>query len=158
MWIVLVVLVAVGGAAVWLTPERSPTESARPTSIESSSDVDSSEPRPLKLLMVELAQDMARVNDGIWHGDRTMIADGAQAIADHPEILPSQMETLKEKLGERFSGFVGLDQAVHDMAAELAQSAPKADMRAIVQSYGQLQQGCVSCHAGYRDEVREVLY
>lgn len=157
-WIILAALVAVGGAAVWLTPEPGPAESARSTSIEASSDADSSESRSLKLLMVELAQDMTRINDGIWRSDRTMIADGAQAIADHPKILPSQMETLKEKLGERFSGFVQLDQAVHDMAAELVESAPKADMNAILQSSGQLQQGCVACHAGYRDEAREALY
>ncbi len=156
-WIVLAALVALGGTALWLTFDGAPEEMTETIVSGTSSDAASSETRPLKLLMVELGQDMSRINDGIWHMDREMIVAGARAIAEHPKIDPQQMQRLKEALGNRFSGFVQLDQAVHDTSAELARRAPDMGLTEIVRSYHELQQGCVACHTGYRDAVREAL-
>lgn len=114
--------------------------------------------RPLRFLMVGLAQDMSRISDGIWHEDYEMIQNGARGVADHPRVTPEEMAAIKAALGERFEAFVAFDRQVHGSAVEIADAAGQLNLGRILESHGKLQQGCVSCHATFRDEVREALY
>jgi hypothetical protein len=117
------------------------------------------DPRPLSALMVDLSQDMNRIHEGIWREDFRMIRTGARRIAAHPKIMPEQMAVIKQALGEAFGTFVGYDRLVHDTADSIATLAGSADPRLqrILTLEGQLQQGCVSCHAAYRARVRAAL-
>lgn len=119
---------------------------------------DTSQTRPLKYLMVSLGQDMNRINDGLWHGDFEMVRVGARAIADHARVPPEQMAAIKDALGARFQQFVGFDQQVHRTAVEMTHAARREDVGSILDAYRDLQIGCTSCHAAFRDEVRAGLY
>lgn len=122
------------------------------------SPTDTLHTRPLRYLMVGLGQEMSRINDGFWHEDYEMIADGAQGIADHARVTAEEMAAIKQALGDRFGSFVGFDQSVHLNATELVGAAENQDMRHVLEVHGRLQQGCISCHATFRDEVRAALY
>lgn len=119
---------------------------------------DTLQTRPLRFLMVGLGQDMSRISDGLWHEDYEMIREGARGVADHPRVTPEEMAAIKAALEGRFEAFVGFDRLVHDTAEELAGAAAARDMGRVLELHSRLQQGCVSCHAAFRDEVREALY
>lgn len=121
-------------------------------------DPDTVKTRPLRILMVQLAQDMRRISDGIWHEDYIMIKKGAAGIAHHPRISPAQMKSIKQALGNRFPQFVQIDKQVHHTAVEMVSAAKRKQMGTILEHYGTLQQGCVACHSGFREEVRDALY
>ena len=122
------------------------------------SSQDTLQTRPIRLLMVELGQDMNRINDGLWHEDYRMIRQGASAIADHPRITANEMAAIKSALTERFEAFVEIDRHVHQTAVTMANAADGKDLAAIMEAYSTLQRACVSCHAAFRDEVRAALY
>ena len=114
--------------------------------------------RPLRFLMVGLGQDMSRISDGLWHEDYEMIRQGARGVADHPRVMPKEMAAIKAALEGRFESFVGFDQLVHHTADELAEAAEMRDMQRVLDLQSRLQQGCISCHAAFRSEVRQALY
>lgn len=119
---------------------------------------DTLQTRPLRFLMVGLGQDMSRISDGLWHEDYEMIRQGARGVADHPRVTPEEMATIQAVLEGRFETFVGFDQLVHDTADEMAGAAAERDMGRVLELQGRLQQGCISCHAAFREEVRQALY
>lgn len=119
---------------------------------------DTLQTRPLRFLMVGLGQDMSRISDGLWHDDYEMIRQGARGVADHPRVPPEEMAAIKAALQERFEQFVGFDRQVHHTADELADAAAQHDMRRVLALQNRLQQGCISCHSAFRDEVRKALY
>ena len=116
------------------------------------------ESRELQTLMVELALDMERIDQGLWHEDYRMIEQGARAIAGHPKIPKEQMQLIKKALGSRFKQFVQFDKTVHQTATQVANAAANEQMSEVLENYRQLQQGCMACHAGFRAEVRSALY
>ncbi len=114
--------------------------------------------KPLRPLMVELAQDMDRIATGLWHEDYDLIRQGARNIAQHPKISPSQIATLKKALGPQFQTFVKYDKHVHHTATKLVEAAEARDWSTILTLHEQLKRGCVTCHTAYRDTVRTVLH
>jgi len=86
-------LLATAGALclglVWSSAPAAPASSSSPPSIPSAEDT--IETKQLRLLMVGLAQDMDRINTGLWHEDYDLIYQGASAIAAHPKIPPEQV-------------------------------------------------------------------
>ena len=113
--------------------------------------------KPLRPLMVELAQDMDRIATGLWHEDYDLIEEGAQSIAHHPKIPPSQLAKIKEALGREFNGFVSMDKSVHTTATELVQAARARNWSAVLDTHERLKRGCTSCHTAYRERLRPVL-
>ena len=114
--------------------------------------------RPLRLLMVGLGQEMSRIGDGIWHEDYEMIRQGARAVANHPRVTVEEMAAIKNALNEQFPVFVGHDQAVHQTATQLAVAAQAQNMEDILRLKSELTQSCTTCHAAFRDDVRNALY
>lgn len=114
--------------------------------------------RPLRALMVGLGQDMARISDGIWHEDFLMIEQGAESVATHPKITPDEMAAIKTALDDRFAQFVSFDKVVHEAAEQLVKAARQNDMQGVLDLQSQIRQGCVSCHATFRSEVRHALF
>ena len=113
--------------------------------------------KPLKPLMVELAQDMDRIATGLWHGDYDLIQQGARGIAQHPTIPPSQLATIKTALGDPFSTFVEYDKTVHRTASTLVDAAEAKNWTKVLKAQERLQRGCVTCHTAFRDQLRPVL-
>jgi cytochrome c556 len=113
--------------------------------------------KPLRPLMVGLAQDMDRIATGLWYEDYDLIEQGARGIAQHPKIPPGQVATIKTALGDQFSAFVEYDKTVHRTATELVAAAEARDWSAVLKTHERLQRGCVSCHSAYRDQLRPVL-
>ena len=114
--------------------------------------------KPLRPLMVGLAQDMDRIATGLWHEDYDLIEQGAHNIAQHPKIPPGQLATIKQALGRQFKTFVQYDKRVHHMATKLVDAAEARDWSAVLNHHEQLTRGCVTCHTAYRDTVRAVLH
>lgn len=118
---------------------------------------DTTQTKPLRLLMAGLAQDMERINTGIWYEDYDLMEQGGTAIANHPKIPPEQIGKIKSALGEEFTTFVQYDQTVHKTASELAEAAADEDLAAVLDAYTRIRNGCVGCHTAYRDRLRPVL-
>lgn len=127
----------------------------RPSSPQTAADT--SDTKRLRLLMVELAEDMSRINTGIWHEDADLVRQGASSIANHPGIPPDQIAKIKKALGREFQNFVRFDKAVHGTATELVSAAEARDWAGILSKYTELRDGCVGCHTAYRDRLRPVL-
>lgn len=114
--------------------------------------------KPLRPLMVELAQDMDRIATGLWHDDLDLIREGAHGIARHPKIPPKQMAKIKEVLGKEFQTFVQYDKRVHGAASNLVSAAEARNWSKILTTHERLQRGCVGCHRAFRDRVRSALH
>ena len=111
-------------------------------------------PPTLVEIMRQLEVDMTRVAHGVWVADFDSIAAGAGAIADHPTVGPAERAEIMGILGDRGPGFAEADRRVHDIAVELAERARAGDMGGVLESLGDLQAGCVACHAGYRATIQ----
>jgi len=107
--------------------------------------------------MVRLAQDMARINAGIWHEDYDLIREGASSIANHPKIPPDQIAKIKKTLGTDVQNFVRYDKAVHSTATELVSAAEARDWSGVLSKYTEIGDGCVGCHTAYRARLRSVF-
>lgn len=118
---------------------------------------DTTQTKPLRLLMAGLAQDMARINTGIWYEDYDLMEQGGTAIANHPKIPPAQIAKIKKALGTEFKAFVQYDQTVHNTAVELAEAASDRNLTAVLDAYTRIRNGCTGCHTAYRDRLRPVL-
>lgn len=125
-----------------------------PTSPQAADTVVTKQLRPL---MAGLAQDMSRINTGIWHEDFDLVRQGALSIANHPRIPPDQIAKIKESLGQEFQNFVRFDKAVHGTATELVSAAEARDWSDVLTKYTELRDGCFGCHAAYRERLRPVL-
>lgn len=141
-----VALLLIGGTLV---------SSSRSTSARAPADT--TDTKRLRLLMVGLAQDMSRINTGLWHEDYELIREGAAAIANHPKIPPGQITKIKTELGPEFQNFVRFDKNVHGTATELVSAAEARDWSAMLTKQTELRDGCVGCHTAYRDRLRPVL-
>lgn len=117
---------------------------------------DTIDTKRLRLLMVGLAQDMARINTGIWHEDFDLVQQGASSIANHPRIPPDQIAKIKKALGQEFQNFVRFDKAVHGTATELVNAAEARDWSGVLTKQTELRDGCFGCHTAYRERLRPV--
>ena len=129
-----------------------PVASTTPTA-----PADTVDTKPLRLLMVGLAQDMARIQTGLWHEEYDLIREGASSIANHPKIPPDQIAKIKNALGADFQNFVRYDKTVHKTATELVRAAEARDWSGVLSAHTQIRDGCVGCHTAYRDRLRPVL-
>jgi cytochrome c556 len=130
----------------------SPPSSSQPTA-----SVPADTTKPLKPLMVGLAQDMDRIATGLWHEDYDLIRQGARGIAQHPKIPPSQIAAIKDTLGNQFPTFVQYDKSVHRAASQLVTATEAKDWSSVLETHERLQEGCLSCHTAFRSRVRPVL-
>jgi cytochrome c556 len=60
---------------------------------------------------------------------------------------------VKKTLGERMQAFGQYDKLVHDTADSLKVAATERNMESVLEKYQIIQQGCVSCHASFRNEI-----
>ncbi|WP_303908623.1 cytochrome c [Thiohalomonas denitrificans] len=111
----------------------------------------------LKSIMAQLGRDMRQVSDGILLGDLEQVAQGAQAVADHPRPSIGQRWRILQGMGDELEGFRQADALVHDKAVELGEAAHAGDRKQALRRYFGLVEACIACHDKYREPVRELM-
>lgn len=118
---------------------------------EVNSDID------LKRIMQDLQSDSALVVEGLMVENFEIVDAAATRIADHPRIPPAQVALVAAELGSEMPNFKQLDTLVHDLALSISAAAREADTAAIADDYKRMLDGCLACHASYRERVARVL-
>lgn len=107
----------------------------------------------LLTIMRLLAIDIQIINEGIYTENYDLIEQGAAAINEHPPLSDKTLSLVKKTLGNRMQAFGQYDKVVHDTADSLKIAAINHDMESILEKYQVIQQGCVSCHSSFRNEI-----
>lgn len=107
----------------------------------------------LQTIMRLIYADIQIINEGIYTENFKLIEQGAAAINEHPPLSDETRALVKETLGERMPAFGRYDKLVHDTADSLKAAATERNMESVLEKYQIIQQGCVSCHASFRDEI-----
>ena len=111
----------------------------------------------LKRIMQDLQRDSALIVEGLLVENFEGIDDAAKRIADHPRIPPTQVALVATELGSEMPDFKQLDTLVHDLALSISAAAREADTASIADNYKRMLDGCLTCHAAYRQRVARVL-
>jgi len=110
----------------------------------------------LQTIMRLIYTDMQIINEGIYTENFNLIEQGAAAINEHPPLSDETRALVKKTLGERMPAFGQYDKLVHDTADSLKVAAAEHNMESVLDKYQIIQQGCVSCHASFRNEIIRV--
>lgn len=105
----------------------------------------------MRLLMI----DIHTINEGIYTQNFDLIETGAANINQHPALAPESRELVMETLGERMEQFGAYDDVVHHTADSLRQAAEDEDIGRVMDHYRIIEQGCISCHASFQDEIKQ---
>ncbi|MEX0905650.1 MAG: hypothetical protein WD604_16445 [Balneolaceae bacterium] len=109
----------------------------------------------LHSIMRLIMMDIHTINEGIYTQNYALIEQGAQNINEHPPLAPETRQLVQETLGERMAQFGVYDKIVHDTADSLRQAAIDRDMGRVRNHYRIIEQGCVSCHASFQNEIKQ---
>ena len=111
----------------------------------------------LKEIMQGLRNGLLDISDGLLTDDFQLIARGAAAIADHPQIPAAQVQLVAEELGVEMAAFKAFDNRVHDVSLEINAAASVLDRDDAVSGYLRIVEACFSCHSAFKDRVAEIL-
>ena len=111
----------------------------------------------LQEIMQGLRDDLAQVSDGLLTDDFEQIAQGADAIANHPRIPAQEVQLVAAELGVEMPAFKAIDTRVHDLAVEVAAAARLRDRDAVAAGYQRMFEGCLACHGAYKERVAAAL-
>ncbi len=144
------VLVGCGNSDTQTQKTTDSETSNQPRAVKPDSDT-----LPLLPIMINLEQNMNALQAGIWREDYTGIKQAAEGIGNHAKIPKKQIQTIKSILGpDEFKQFVADDKTVHETALEIADAARNENLKKVTDLYGDLYQGCVSCHISHRSTIR----
>jgi len=111
----------------------------------------------LKQIMQDLQNDTALIVEGLLVDDFQTVASAAARVANHPRIPPSQVALVAAELGSEMPTFKQYDTLVHDLALSIGSAAEEGDSTSIADKYQKMLDGCLACHASYRERVTAVL-
>ncbi len=110
-----------------------------------------------KDVMQDLLTDTQQITKGIILEDFQLIEQAANKIANHPKPdLAIRMKVVKT-LGNEMGKFKAKDTVVHNSAVNILSAAKANDMNTITKEYQQLVNGCLACHAGFKEKVAKAL-
>jgi hypothetical protein len=113
---------------------------------------------PLIDIMRGLETDLAGAAHGIWTRDPEAVRMSAIRVAEHPQVTPDQLSTIRDELGSEFGVFAQYDKVVHNTALELATAVDSSSSLAnLFAIYLRVEQGCMSCHTAFQKRVSEAL-
>ncbi len=115
------------------------------------------EPTTLQAIMQGLRDNLVEISDGLLTDDYALVARGATAIAEHPQIPPEQVQLVAKDLGPEMPAFKQLDNVVHDLSLEIGAAAKILDRDAVIVSYQRMIEGCLNCHNTYKERVTAAL-
>ena len=111
----------------------------------------------LKGIMQGLRNDVVAITDGLLTDDFDKIAAGAAGITTHERIPAGQIQLVAAELGAEMATFKQLDQQVHDLSLSIASAAKEHDRERVATDYRRMLDGCLSCHATYKERVAKAL-
>ena len=111
----------------------------------------------LQEIMQGLRDNIVEISDGLLTDDYALVARGAMAIAEHPQIPPEQVQLVAQELGPEMPAFKQFDVRVHDLSLEISAAGKAGDRAAAIIGFQQMIEGCFACHAAYKDRVAAVL-
>lgn len=112
------------------------------------------EGQTLRTIMQQLSVEMAGLSQALWMEDYTAMTRHAMAIAEHPHMLPEEIDRIAGTLGAEMPAFEAADEAVHESAVQLHEAVEGQRLDELVSTLGEVQEGCVSCHTRFRDRLR----
>ena len=107
--------------------------------------------------MQTLRDNLIEITDGLLVDDFDRIERGANGIAQHPQIAPSQVKRVAEELGSEMPKFKQFDVQVHNLSLSIAVAADAKNSDAVWANYQPLVSGCLGCHSAFKDRVSGVL-
>lgn len=105
-------------------------------------------------IMQHLGSQMNALTYALMTDDTATVASSAAAIAEHVPIAPEELERIHRVLGTAMTEFEALDASVHSAAVQLAEAADSGRTDAVLDRLGEVQRGCVACHAQFRERLR----
>lgn len=112
------------------------------------------EPRSLLAIMQQLGTDMVSLTHGLMTDSAQLVAQHAEAIANHAPIAQDDLERIHQTLGEEMQEFERMDEDVHEAAVRLHEATESDDIDAVLTRLNEVQRGCVACHTQFRDRLR----
>ena len=108
-------------------------------------------------IMRELEQNLTTVTQALVREDWESVRAAAMAIAEHPDPPMGERRHIMARATSREGVSVpkvrATDQALHKVAAELAEAAERGDMEAVLDRHARVVSGCVACHDMMRPEA-----
>lgn len=111
----------------------------------------------LKKIMQDLRNNTVSMLDALLIDDFDAVAVAANGIAHHPSIPAAQVQLVSRELGAEMPAFKQFDQQVHDLSLSIMAAAKEQDRARAIADYQQMLNGCLACHAAYKNRVSKVL-
>lgn len=111
-------------------------------------------PQSLLDIMRQLEADTLRLTSALIVQDWPAAATSATAIAEHPKVPMGERARILSAIGTRAADFRKLDGDVHDAATALAEAAAQGEPARARAAYGEMLDGCISCHQQFRSRVQ----
>ena len=111
----------------------------------------------LKEIMQALRDNLMKITDGLLIDDFDRIERGANGIAQHPQIAPTQVKLVAKELGSEMPQFKQFDIQVHNLSLSIAAAAREKNSDVVWADYQSLVSGCLGCHEAFKNRVSEVL-
>ncbi len=104
-------------------------------------------------IMQRLGAEMTTLTYALMTDDYSRVETSAQAIAEHAPISIEEVERIHAILGAEMARFEAVDESVHVASVRLHEAARAREPGAVIERLGEVQRGCVSCHAQFRDRL-----
>ena len=111
----------------------------------------------LKEIMQDLRDNLVEITDGLLVDDSDRVAQGATDIAQHAPIAVPQAQRISQELGPEMAAFKRFDEQVHALSVAIVAAAIKKDREVMVVDYQAMVNGCLACHAAFKERVAQAL-
>ena len=105
-------------------------------------------------IMQRLGSHMATLTHALMTDDYQAVERSAAGIAEHVPISAAELERIRRALGPDMPVFEAVDESVHVASVRLRDVARERRLGLVVERLGEVQRGCVSCHAQFRERLR----
>ena len=105
-------------------------------------------------IMQRLGSEMTALTYALMTDDYATVTRSAAAIAAHAPISAAELERIHTALGRDMAAFEAVDESVHVASGRLHEAARARQLGLVVERLGDVQRGCVSCHARFRERLR----
>ncbi len=111
----------------------------------------------LKEIMQDLRDNLVEITDGLLVDDFDRVAQGAINVAQHAHISAAQVKQIAAALGPETPTFKQFDEQVHASSLAIASAASDKDRDAVIVNYRRMVDGCLTCHAAFKERVATAL-
>jgi cytochrome c556 len=105
-------------------------------------------------IMRGLGSSMTTLTHALMTDDYEGVTRSAAAVAEHAPISAGELERIRRVLGPEMAAFEAADESVHVASVRLRDAARERRLDRVVERLGDVQRGCVSCHAQFRERLR----